>query len=255
MRLGKRIGRSDWARDLLCWTTARYVRFAFATTRWRLQGQELSDSLFHERKPFLSAFWHGRMLLVPFTIPRRLRHRITAKAIVSQHRDGELIARALHLLGVEGIRGSSSHGGMLALRQALRTLQAQIPLGVALDGPRGPRMRVQPGIIALARHTGVPIIPVTWAVSRRKVIHSWDRFVVPLPFGRGVFLWGEPIYVPRDADEAGQEAARLTLETALIGLTAEADRLVGVEPIAPDPDTARHPSGTEAPALARASAP
>lgn len=255
MRLGKRIARSDWIRNLLCWGTARYARFAFATIRWRIEGQNLSDTLFTERKPHISAFWHGRMLLIPFTIPKRLRRRIPVKAIVSQHRDGELISRTLHHLGVEGIRGSSSRGGMLALRQALRALQEHTAVGVALDGPRGPRMRVQPGAIGLARHTGVPILPVTWAVSRRKVIGSWDRFVVPLPFGRGVFLWGEPIFVPRDTDDTGQEAARLLLESVLIGLTEEADRMVGVEPITPDPASARRPSSAEAPALARASAP
>ena len=83
-------------------------------------------------------------------------------------------------------------------------------------------MRVQPGIVALAHRSGAPIMPVTYAVSRRKLAESWDRFVIALPFGRGVYLWGSPIYVSADADTGALEDARRTLEERLNALTAEA---------------------------------
>jgi lysophospholipid acyltransferase (LPLAT)-like uncharacterized protein len=99
-------------------------------------------------------------------------------------------------------------------------------------------MRVSGAVIEIARRSGAPIIPATYACSRRKVIGTWDRFVVALPFGRGVFAWGEPIAVPRDADAERREIARGEVEDALNALTDEADRLVGQETIAPAPAVA-----------------
>ena len=96
-------------------------------------------------------------------------------------------------------------------------------------------MRASDGIISVARLSGAPIVPVTFSASRRKILKTWDRFVVPLPFSRGVFLWGEPILVARDADDAAQEAARRRVEDSLNALTDEADRICGAEAVPPDP--------------------
>jgi hypothetical protein len=94
-------------------------------------------------------------------------------------------------------------------------------------------MRASSGIISIARLSGVPILPATFAVTRRKVLGSWDRFVVALPLTRGVFVWGEPVTVTRDADEAAQETARQELEQRLNEVTAEADRVCCHEKIKP----------------------
>ena len=101
------------------------------------------------------------------------------------------------------------------------------------DGPRGPRMRISDGIVQAAKLAGVPIFPLTYSSSRRRVFGSWDRFVLPFPFSKGVFSWGDPIHVPRDMDDAGLEAKRLELETALTKLTQEKDRKLGLEVIEP----------------------
>ena len=105
------------------------------------------------------------------------------------------------------------------------------------DGPRGPRMRASDGIIQAARMAGVPIFPLTYSASNRKVIQSWDRFILPLPFSRGVFHWGDPIFVDRKLDDEGMEAKRIELENALTKLTQETDRELGlavIPPAAPD---------------------
>ncbi len=96
-------------------------------------------------------------------------------------------------------------------------------------------MRASDGIVQLARLAGVPVLPLTVSVARRRVLRTWDRFLVPLPFSRGVFVWGEPIAVPRDADPAILEARRREIEDRLIALTADADRRCGQPPVAPDP--------------------
>lgn len=235
MGLGKRVTRSRFGRAVLVWLYARFTSLVFVTTRWRTHGRENADAMFRAGQPFITAFWHGRLML--------LSHGWQAESpihvIISQHPDGESIARATRRLGVVPVRGSSTRGGAAALRASLRLLKDGNYLGITPDGPRGPRMRVQPGVIGLARLSGAPIVPLTFAVSRRKLARSWDRFVIALPFGRGVFAWGSPFYVAADADADALEEARLTLEERLNALTAEADRMVGAEPIEPAGDSAR----------------
>ena len=235
MRLGKRIARSRLGRAVLVWLFVSYVRLVFATNRWRTIGREDADKLLHAGRPFIFAYWHGRLMLAP----HGWQAEPTLHMVISRHRDGENIARAARQVGVEAIRGSTARGGVAAIRASLRLLKEGGYLGITPDGPRGPRMRVQPGIIALARLSGAPIVPISFAVSRRAVANSWDRFVIALPFGRGVYLWGSPLYVAADADKAALEGARQTLEERLIAMTAEADRMVGTEPIEPAGEAAR----------------
>jgi hypothetical protein len=158
--------------------------------------------------------------------------------LISPHRDGRLIAETMAHFGAETITGSSSKGGTAALRALLRSLESGISVGITPDGPRGPRMRASPGLVTVARRAGVPIVPLTYAVRRRRVLGSWDRFVVPLPFNRGVFLWGAPFEVERHADGAARERARRLIETRLNDMTREADRLCGQATPEPDLDPA-----------------
>ncbi len=229
MALGKRVLRSRLGLASLAWLFARYTGLVYATSRWQTLGREEADALLRAGRPFIAAFWHGRLMMAP----QGWRAEPVMHVVVSRHRDGESIARAVRHLGVATIRGSRTRGGAAALRASLRLLREGGYLGITPDGPRGPRMRVQPGIIALARLSGVPILPATYAVSRRKVAGSWDRFVIALPFSRGVYLWGQPIHVAADADEAAMERSRLLLEERLNALTADADRMVGAAPIEP----------------------
>jgi hypothetical protein len=149
-------------------------------------------------------------------------------------------------LGIETITGSRTRGGLGALRALIRSLKDGVHVSVTPDGPRGPRMRVQPGIISLAALSGAPLVPFTFAVSRRRVLGTWDRFVLALPFSRGLYMCGAPFYVLKDADAAALEAARLEFERRMNALVAEADRLMGHAPIEPAP--------APAPAAERASA-
>ena len=229
MALGKRVLRSRLGLASLAWLFARYTGLVYATSRWQTLGREEADALLGAGRPFIAAFWHGRLMMAP----QGWRAEPTMHVVVSRHRDGESIARAVRHLGVATIRGSRTRGGAAALRASLRLLRDGGYLGITPDGPRGPRMRVQPGVIALARLSGVPIVPATYAVSRRRVAGSWDRFVIALPFSRGIYLWGQPIHVAADADEDAMERARLLLEERLNALTADADRMVGAAPIEP----------------------
>jgi 3-deoxy-D-manno-octulosonic-acid transferase len=109
----------------------------------------------------------------------------------------------------------------------LKQLAAGACVGITPDGPRGPAMHASPGIVNVARLAGVPIVPVVFATSRRRVLDSWDRFHLAEPFGRGVFLWGEPIEIDRELDDAGLEHARFLVEGRMNAMAVEADRRVG----------------------------
>lgn len=155
--------------------------------------------------------------------------------LISQHRDGKLVSQVVENFGIQTIAGSSSKGGAAALKRMMNALKAGDCVGITPDGPRGPRMRASDGVIAIARLSGVPVVPAAYSVTRRRVLGSWDRFVLAKPFGRGVFVWGEPISVPRDADDLAQEECRQQIEDALSGVTREADELTGHEAIEPAP--------------------
>jgi len=229
VRLLKRVTRSSAFQALICWLAANYIRLVYATGRWREEGREPAHELMRGGRPFIAAFWHGRLLMAP----TGWRSRAPLSVMISQHRDGEMIARTVQHFGVTAVRGSTTRGGSKALRELLLAVKTGHNVAITPDGPRGPRMRAQSGIVLLARLSGAPIVPATYAVSRRKLATSWDRFVIALPFSRGLYLWGPPIHVARDADDEALEKARLDLENSLNQLTETADRRMGVEPVIP----------------------
>jgi len=233
VRWTKRLLESDVARWLACLVGALYIRTVHATGRWRIVGEEIPESLRRDGKPFIMAFWHGRLMMMPYA----WRRTDLVKILISGHRDGRMISDTVRWLGIESVVGSSRRGGAQATRQLVRILRDGGVAGITPDGPRGPRMRASEGVVVLARLSGAPIVPVAYAASRRRVLRSWDRFVVTLPFSRGVFLWGEPITVPRDADAAAMEAVRIRTEAAMTALTARADAMFGQAPIEPAPAT------------------
>lgn len=110
------------------------------------------------------------------------------------------------------------------MREMLKASREGYDIAITPDGPRGPRYHVQNGIIELARRTGMAIIPLTFSSSRKKLFRSWDRFLFPYPFSRGVFIWGEPVFVPRQMNGREFESKRLLLERRLREITDRADR-------------------------------
>jgi lysophospholipid acyltransferase (LPLAT)-like uncharacterized protein len=235
VRIVRAMLRDRRLRAFACWLVALYIRLVYATGRWRHIGIETPDRLGDAGRPFVLCFWHGRILMMPYAWGRRDQVHM----LISGHIDGQLIARTVSHFGIRTIAGSSSKGGREAIRSMLKALKDRRWVGITPDGPRGPRMRAAAGIVNVARLAGVPIIPGTFGANRRWILKTWDRFCIPLPFCRGVFIWGEPIEVPRDADEAALEQARQAVEDGLNAITAEADRLCGCPAVEP----ARRPTG------------
>ncbi|MGE3303855.1 MAG: lysophospholipid acyltransferase family protein [Hyphomonadaceae bacterium] len=230
-----------------------YMVLVGFSTRWTWINRAAAEKLWAAGGPVVLCFWHGRIVLshMGWGLGRLVNARSQpVKVLISNSREGGIVAAAARVAGAGVIRGSSGKpakagrdvakrkGGVEAMREMLRHMGKGGAVALAPDGPRGPRMRAQLGPIQLAKHRGAPIICFAWSASRRKVFASWDRFVLPLPFGRGYYLWGDPIRIDPHADDAAIEAARARVENELMRLTAEADRLAGHAPIEAAPPSA-----------------
>jgi lysophospholipid acyltransferase (LPLAT)-like uncharacterized protein len=213
---------------------AGYLSLVYRTTRWQWIGTEPIDRWVDSGQAGVWCFWHNRMALMAYGRRSPRPHHI----LISPHRDGQLIAGVVARFGVRPIFASSSRNGVEGFRRALAVLAAGEMICITPDGPRGPRMRVGLGPIELARTAGVPLVPGTYSTAWRLTFGSWDRFIFPLPFGRGVFVGGEPLRVDPDCRGAAREAVRAELERRMIAISAEADRLTGHAPIEPAPQPA-----------------
>lgn len=229
MRLSKRFFKSRSVQGIIAGLAAGYVRFVHKTTRWTIEETAEAKALRLSDKGFVVCFWHGRMLLIsPAWDGVKPIHML-----ISAHSDGVMISRAVSRLGIETIKGSSKKGGMSALRSMQRLLEQGRIVGVTPDGPRGPRMQAKSGAIKAAQMAGTPIMPMTGNISRRRILKSWDRFCLPLPFARGVVYLGTPIVPATSTNEEEMERYRQLLEERLNALTAESDRYFGQTVVEP----------------------
>jgi lysophospholipid acyltransferase (LPLAT)-like uncharacterized protein len=144
------------------------------------------------------------------------------RILVSEHRDGEIIATVAESLGYGTIRGSTTRGGERALLSLIRVLEEGLEVAVTPDGPRGPAWRYQPGALVAAARARVPILPIAAYVDRAWRLRSWDRFIVPKPFATVTVAYGDPVMV--DADSARTAATQAdVLEAAMNSAVAAAN--------------------------------
>jgi lysophospholipid acyltransferase (LPLAT)-like uncharacterized protein len=185
------------------------LRSLGATWTWKVSGAEHVDAITSKGRQPIYSFWHGRIL--PATIHFQRRGIVV---ITSENYDGEWIARIIQKFGYGSARGSTSRGGPKALLQLVREVKSK---GVAftLDGPRGPAEVAQPGAVWLSKATGNPLLPFHTEAAASWTLQSWDRTQIPKPFTTVAMAIGEPLYVPRDADDGALEAWRQRLEQAI----------------------------------------
>lgn len=199
------------------------VRSVDATLRYRWQDD---SGLFEGRDagPAIFAIWHNRLALSLRLYQRHVQrlcagHRLAA--MVSASKDGALLARVLEHFGVAPVRGSSSRRGPQALLELISWAERGYDLAITPDGPRGPRYVVQEGAIALAQLSGLPVVPVSYSLGWKMRAKSWDQFQIPLPGSRVRAVFGPPLRVPRDVDDAQRETLRRQLEAALLAITVD----------------------------------
>ena len=217
MSLRKRLTKHPSTQGALAWLLAIYIRLVRATNRIDRRIDPGAMPYMRGDGNAIFAFWHGRMMLLPAFCPPRHKMRV----LISHHRDGKLISNVIGHFGQATISGSTSKGGLAAASEILRALQQGDNISITHDGPRGPSQVAAPGVAALARMSGKPVLPVTFSATRAKRFSSWDRFMLAQPFGRIVFCVGAPIMVEQETDE---EKARITIEQAMNALVEQADK-------------------------------
>ncbi|MFA4893184.1 lysophospholipid acyltransferase family protein [Brevundimonas sp.] len=222
--------RNPVIQAILAWTLAQWMRFCFATIRWTHHNQTIAEKVWADGGGVLCAFWHSRIGLSPACWP--LDRAQPAKALISLSPDGQFIAKAVALQGIPAVRGSSANkdkadrakGGSQALRDGLRQLKVGA-LAITPDGPRGPMREMAEGLPLLARLSKAPVLFIGMSCNPAIRLNSWDRAILPLPFGRGAIVWDVDRY-PEGAELA--DVARAWTER-LTAVEAAADAHVGLE--------------------------
>ncbi len=225
----KSLFRSPFVQGALALILAAWLKFCIATTRWRSENREAAEAVWDAGGAVIVCFWHGRIALSPACWD--LKRAQKPRALISLSPDGEFIAKAVSKLGFPAIRGSSSKadkpdkakGGGAAFRDVLKWLKGGGGIAITPDGPRGPAEQMAEGAALLAKVSAAPVLLVGLAARPVWRLGSWDKAVLPKPFGQGAIVWDGPFTAERDAD---LDALRSDWAERLSAATARAEAMV-----------------------------
>jgi lysophospholipid acyltransferase (LPLAT)-like uncharacterized protein len=211
--------RHPWLIKVVAWLATRLMLAWVPTARfnYRPLGPNVDPGQVDPADSYLYAFWHECLLA-----PVAKWHLSRARVLISRSKDGQLMAEVARFLGLTPVRGSTTRGGIEAVREILRA-GGRGHVGVTPDGPLGPARRVQAGVVYLAARTGLPVVPVGFGFERPWRMASWDRFIVPRPWKRVACVSLAPVVIPQDADRNELEQYRQWLEQELLRATELAE--------------------------------
>jgi lysophospholipid acyltransferase (LPLAT)-like uncharacterized protein len=198
------------------------IKLVLATCRVSVYNGQFFKHNADNGKNMILVAWHNRLV----TLPYYYRHMYGLKNLtmmVSMSRDGEMFKRLLAKFDIDCVRGSTTRGGMSAVKTLIRETRKGRDTAISLDGSKGPRYVAQPGSLLMAQMTGMPVIPVTVDASRKYELNTWDRMIVPKPFSHLHGMFGEPMYIPRDTRDL--EPYRIKLQESMDRICAEVEEL------------------------------
>lgn len=198
------------------------VRFIGETTDFFSVGREYLDECVSSGKGCILALWHGRTLLPIY------HHRdMGIWAITSLSNDGEIQTKVVEGFGYQTIRGSTGKDGVRAALTACKKLSGGGILAITPDGPRGPSYEIQEGTAFIACRSRLPIIPVGVGLGKRIITKAWDKYAIPLPFGKCALVYGKPIYPPPNRSGKEIESTSIALKTAIDDMQKMAEQIAG----------------------------
>lgn len=197
------------------------LRFYLYLLRIRVIGEEIALGCLADHERMIVAVWHQRLLSAVAYV-RKFKY-FKPIVMISQSKDGELAARIAQRLGLVPVRGSSSKGGTSALMAVTEALKKNPVVVHIVDGPKGPKGVVKPGLISMAQISGGVILPIIVSAKKAWILGTWDCFIIPKPFTEVTIEWGQPFVVPRDLDPERSEELRQEIEKSLLEGYAEAD--------------------------------
>lgn len=215
--------KQTWVQDIVAFLVALYVRLIHVTCLWEKVGFNVPAQYMKENKPFITCFWHARLLLLPYAWPGK---KDTFYMLISAHKDGRIISKTVAPFGIRTVEGSTKKKGTEALLKMVRLSRMGKTLGITPDGPKGPCGAVSEGTVMAAYLAKADLIPVTYAVKRHKRLSSWDRFFLPFPFSKGVLMWGTPVPFPQSKKNFA--TCRRRLKKEMDAVCQKADRCVGI---------------------------
>ena len=194
------------------------IKILGSVTHFEVRGAEHLAAIEAAGKLPIYGLWHDRIFLGTYFLRDR-----GLVVMTSQSLDGEYIARFIQRFGFGAVRGSSTRGGARALVEMIKSMRDGHPMAFTIDGPRGPRYVAKPGPIILAKKTGNPILPFVVQPRRFWMVNSWDKMRIPWPFSRALTVYGEPIYVDADANEAEISSKLESLQQCLDDLNDQCE--------------------------------
>jgi lysophospholipid acyltransferase (LPLAT)-like uncharacterized protein len=223
--------KMKWHQRLGAFIVHNALRALMATVRYELMDHSAyfgpppaSEPKDQAQKQAIYCLWHNRLCSCMKAYHRFGRPRKPANglaALISASKDGAFLAGILERFQVQPVRGSSSRRGSQALLELTTWAERGYDIAITPDGPRGPRYQIRDGVMSLAQLTGLPILPVSFNLTGKISVRSWDRFQIPLPFARCEVCIGQPVFVPREATDAERDRLRRELQKRLDEITRD----------------------------------
>ena len=226
----RKLLKSDKATDIISWIISKYLKIVGHTTRWQIEGLEAMNKTWDKEGSMIILSWHGRAGLIPYFWNKK--HPL--HALVSEHKDGQLMGKIVKRYGLGLIDGSSTSNASRAAVKLMKTLQNGESICLTPDGPIGPSMHMNLSPLIFAQKSGKPIVGMTYSIKHGFILKkSWDEMMFPLPFSQGALIVTQPFFIPENADMKDLEHYRQEIEKEFVSASIRADQRVGRHPILP----------------------
>ncbi|MDY6934466.1 MAG: lysophospholipid acyltransferase family protein [Spirochaetota bacterium] len=213
--------KSFFYRYILPYLAFFFIKLIFLSYRIRIIDPKIEETIYKRGESPIYISWHQRF----FPGICLMAKRSPIAIMISQSTDGELISKIVEILGWRTVRGSSSRGGGRALIKLKRLLKEGYAVGHIVDGPRGPFGKIKPGLFAMAKHSGMPLLPTIVSSEKKWTFNSWDNFIIPKPFSKIIVRFDREVYIPKDINQERLEEMINQMECRLDELYRETDSI------------------------------
>ena len=221
----KRLTKTAIGKSIIAPVIALVIKLLSLSIKWKILNEENKLKAFENNEPIIVVFWHERIAVMSKIWPMEK----PLAMLQSPHSDGQLIAKAINHLGFQTVWGSTNRNAVGGIIGLIKKAKKGISIGITPDGPRGPALECSQGPVAVAKISGLKIIPIAWSASNFWRLNNWDKSLVPKPFSKGIWVWGEPIKVPNNCSKDEIEIYTKKLSKALNFYTKLADKYFGHE--------------------------
>ncbi len=221
----KRLTKTTIGKSILSPVIAVVIKLLSLSIKWKILNEENKLKAFEDNEPIIVVFWHERIAVMSKIWPMEK----PLAMLQSPHSDGQLIAKAINHLGFQTVWGSTNRNAVGGIIGLIKKTKKGISIGITPDGPRGPALECSKGPVAIAKISGLKIIPIAWSTSNFWRLNNWDKSLVPKPFSKGIWVWGEHIKVPKNCSKDEIEIYTQKLSKALNFYTKLADKYFGHE--------------------------